>query len=221
MADNIRHVPERFGPVQQVWHPRITSMGRRLVACLPAAALGLICLGVLWFRRPAPMVSIIIVVVILVCLALCWVWLRPNTVVATASHLLGSRAVGFHTVRRDRIARAVLVEALEVGSRGPTDPGGKSRRRGLTRPYLWLVDDAGRRLFRLDGTVWDLKSLTAIVEYAGVPVDRFPRATAGEVAHAWPKVVGLFMRHPWIKSVLSGALLIATVAAVYWMAWQP
>lgn len=219
MAENIRHIPERFGAVQQVWHPRITSMGRRLLACLPAALLAVVCLGVLWLRRPAPAILAIIVVVMLICFALCWVWLRPVTVAVTESHVLSSRAIGFHNVQRTKIARAVLVEALEK-PRKATQDSGTTRKRGLTRPYLWLADHAGRRLCRFDGTVWDLKSVDSLSSYLDVPVERFHRATAREVAATRPKLVGLSMRHPWIKSAFTGAALIATVVAVYWLAWN-
>ncbi|KAA9395368.1 hypothetical protein FCK90_02920 [Kocuria coralli] len=220
MADNIRHIPERFGEVQQVWHPRITSMGRRLLACLPPALLGVMCLAVLWLRRPAPAISAIIAVIVLACVGLCWLWLRPSMVAVTRSHVLGSRIVGFHKAQRSEIEQAVLVEALERPGQASAGRDGKPRRRGLTRPYLWLVDDGGRRLFRLDGTVWDVRSLNQLADYLGVPVQKVPRTTPKNLARSWPRIVGPLMRYPWIRSVSSGAVLIATVAVVYWLAWQ-
>lgn len=217
MADNIRHIPERFGQVSHVWHPRITSMGRRILACLPAAVLGTLCLVVLWMRRPAPTISAIIVVVILVCIALCWLWLRPNTVAVTGSHVLGSRGIGFRSVARSKVSRAVVVESLEKPGQG-LKRGGKAPRRGLARPFLWLVNDDGRRLFRLDGTVWDHKSMQELGQYLGVPVEQFRRIEPKELAKRWPKLVTPLMRFPWIKSVVTGAVLIATVGAVFWLA---
>lgn len=219
MAENIRHLPERFGDVQEVWHPRITSMGRRLLACLPAALLGAVCLVLLWMRRPTPVITVIVVVVILVCIALCWTWLRPNTVAVTRTHVVGSRAIGFHTVERSKVARAVVVESLEKPGQG-NKKGGKAPRRGLARPFLWLADDAGRSLFRLDGTVWDLKSMSSLAGYLGVPQERIQRIEPKELSAAWPKLVTVLMRYPWIKSLFTGAVLICTVAAVYWLAWN-
>lgn len=219
MADNIRHIPERFGQVSQVWHPRITSMGRRILACLPAVVLGVLCLLVLWMRRPAPVISAIIVVVVLVCVALCWVWLRPSTVAVTGSHVLGSRAVGFRDVARSKVSRAVVVESLEKPGQD-AKRGGKAPKRGLARPFLWLVDDDGRRLFRLDGTVWDVRTMRELATYLGVPVEQYRRTEPKALRERWPKLVTPLMRHPWIKSLFTGALLIGTVGAVYWLAWN-
>ncbi|MDO5618625.1 hypothetical protein [Kocuria sp.] len=219
MADNIRHIPERFGPVQRVWHPRISSMGRRILACLPAAFLGLVCLVMLWMRRPTPAISAIIVVVILVCIALCWVWLRPNTVAVTATHVLGSRAVGFSNAAREKARSVVVVESLERPGFS-AQRGGKAPKRGFARPYLWLVDHAGKPIFRLDGTVWDARSMNELADQLGVAVNRIQRVEPKELAQAWPKLVTPLMRYPWIKSVFTGALLVGTVAAVYWLAWN-
>lgn len=219
MADNIRHIPGRFGQVRQVWHPRITSMGRRILACFPAAVLGVLCLVMLWMRRPAPAISAIIVVVVLVCIALCWVWLRPNTVAVTSSHVLGSRGIGFRNAVREKVRGAVVVESLERPGQG-SKRGGKAPKRGLARPFLWLVDDDGRNLFRLDGTVWDLRSMQELATYLGVPTTQFQRVEPKALGNRWPKLVTPLMRYPWIKSVFTGAVLIGIVAAVYWLAWN-
>ena len=63
MAESIRQIPAKYGTAERVLHPRIGSMGRRLLACLPAVVLGLLCLAVLGVRRPAPMGIIVLVIV--------------------------------------------------------------------------------------------------------------------------------------------------------------
>ncbi|MDO4253804.1 MAG: hypothetical protein Q4C81_01445 [Kocuria sp.] len=219
MADDIRRIPERFGAVQAVWHPRITSVGRRLLACLPPGLLGVICLVVLWMRRPAPVISALIVVVIAVCIGLCWVWLRPNTVAVTNSHVVGSRLVGFHTVKHSDISGVVLVDSFEKPGQSARK-GGKAPRRGFARPLLWLVDNTGRSLLRLDGTVWDPKSMTEMADYLRVPVERIQRVEPKQLAQSWPKLVTPLMRYPWITSVFTGVVLIGAVLGVYWLAWQ-
>lgn len=219
MADNIRRIPERFGAVQAVWHPRITSVGRRLLACLSPGLLGVICLGVLWMRRPAPAISVVIVAVILGCVVACWLRLRPHTVAVTHTHVLGSRLVGFHQVRRDAVAGAVVVESLEKPGR-ISRQGAKAPKRGFARPMLWFVDEAQRPVLRLDGNVWDLRSLDELTDYVGVRTHRYHRVEPQELAQSWPKTVTVLMRYPWITSVLTGFTLVAVVAAVYWLAWN-
>ena len=54
MADAVRHVPEKYGPVRAVLRPRLGSYGRRLLACLSPLLTGAVLLLLLWWRRPAP-----------------------------------------------------------------------------------------------------------------------------------------------------------------------
>ena len=141
MAESIRQIPAKYGTAERVLHPRIGSMGRRLLARLPAVVLGLLCLAVLGVRRPAPMGIIVLVIVIIGCAVSAWRWLRPVTVAITPTHVLGSRTIGFHTMERSKIERLVVVDSLRRPARTGSD--GTKRRRGVARPYLWAADDAG------------------------------------------------------------------------------
>lgn len=218
MAESIRQIPAKYGTAERVLHPRIGSMGRRLLACLPAVVLGLLCLAVLGVRRPAPMGIIVLVIVIIGCAVSAWRWLRPVTVAITPTHVLGSRTIGFHTMERAKIERLVVVDSLRRSARTGSD--GTKRRRGVARPYLWAADDAGRRLFRMDGTIWDRKSIDRLVEHLGVKTERFAQASPAHMAKTWPRLVGPFMRFPWLRPLLTGLAAIAAVLLLVWMAWN-
>ena len=87
MAETVRQVPPRYGEPEHVFHPRIGSYGRRVLAACPPLALVGLAVAMIWFRRPA-------------------------LVVLTASHVLTSRWVGFRAVERERVPQVVTVEAL-------------------------------------------------------------------------------------------------------------
>ena len=65
MADAVRHVPEKYGPVRAVLRPRLGSYGRRLLACLSPLLTGAVLLLLLWWRRPAPAVTAVVLVLVL------------------------------------------------------------------------------------------------------------------------------------------------------------
>lgn len=218
MAESIRRIPERHGVPQRVLHPRLSSMGRRLLACLPPLLLGTVCVLVLVLRRPAPYAMLLLGIVVAACAFAVWRWLRPVTVVITATHVLGSRTIGFSAMRRDDIERLVVVDALRRPARAGAD--GRRRRAGLPRPYLWAADDAGRRLFRMDGTLWDRGSIDRLVEHLGVKTERFREASPAHLARTWPHLVGPFMRFPWLGPLLSGLAVIAGVLLLLWLGWQ-
>lgn len=218
MTESIRRIPERHGAPQRVLHPRLSSMGRRLLACLPSLLLGAVCLVVLLLRRPAPYAMLLLGIVIAACTFAAWRWLRPATVVVTATHVLGSRTIGFSTMRREDIERLVVVDALRRPARAGVD--GKRRRAGLPRPYLWAADDAGRRLFRMDGTLWDRSSIDRLVEHLGVRTERFREASPAHLARTWPRLVGPLMRFPWLRPLLSGLAVIASAMLLLWLGWH-
>lgn len=193
MAESIRQIPARYGTPEKVLHPRIGSMGRRLLACLPALLLGLLCLAALAVRRPAPIAGIVLAAAGAGCAIAVWRRLRPVTVAITPTHVLGSRTIGFHTMERARIERLVVVESLRRPAAEGAD--GRAKRAGAARPYLWAADDSGRRLFRMDGTIWDRRSIEQLVEHLGVG----PSASSAPAPPTWRRPG----RGSWARSCAS------------------
>ena len=112
MADSVRQVPEKYGPVRAVLRPRLGSYGRRLLSCLGPLLVVVVLVLFLWARRPAPGVAVVVLVLVLAAAAACWIRLRPVLVVRTDSHVLRSRTVGFAATPLTEVEHVVTIGAL-------------------------------------------------------------------------------------------------------------
>ena len=72
----------------------------------------------------------------------------------------------------------------------------------------------------MDGTIWDRKSIDRLVEHLGVKTERFAQASPAHMAKTWPRLVGPFMRFPWLRPLLTGLAAIAAVLLLVWTAWN-
>ncbi|KLU08787.1 hypothetical protein [Kocuria sp. SM24M-10] len=208
MADAVRQVPEKYGPVRAVLRPRLGSYGRRLLACSAPMLAGAVLLLLLWSRRPGPAVAVVLLGLVLVAALACWLRLRPALVVRTDSHLLRSRTVGFAATPLARLDSVVTVGALHRSADSP-------RRAG--RPHLWAADRSGRRVFALDGDVWDARALGEVAEALDAPRTHVEQLTAGQAAARWPRLVPWRLRHQRLCSAASSAAVIAVLALAVWL----
>ncbi|MFI7580265.1 hypothetical protein [Kocuria kalidii] len=209
MADSVRQVPARYGPVRAVLRPRLGSYGRRLLSCLGPLLVGAVLLLFLWARRPAPGVALAVLALVLLAAAACWVRLRPALVVRTDSHVLRSRTVGFAATPLAELEHVVTVGDLR------RTPGS---RRTAGRPHLWAAGRSGRRVLALEGPVWDARTLEDVAVALGAPRVHVERTTAREAAARWPRLVPWGLRHPRLRSVASSAGLLAVLALLVWLA---
>ncbi|WP_424346618.1 hypothetical protein [Kocuria sp. CH-021] len=207
MADSVRQVPEKYGPVRAVLRPRLGSYGRRLLSCLGPLLLGAVLVLFLWARRPAPGVAVVVLALVLLAGTACWLRLRPVLVVRTDSHVLRSRTVGFAATPLSDVEHVVTVGALHRA------PGAA---RPAARPHLWAAGRSGRRVLGLDGAVWDARALEDVAASLGAPRTHLERATAREAAARWPRLVPWGLRHPRLRSAASAAGLLAGLALVGW-----
>ncbi|HST71450.1 MULTISPECIES: hypothetical protein [Kocuria] len=209
MADAVRQVPEKYGPVREAFHPRLGSYGPRLLSCtlpLLVAAAGLL---TLFWRRPAAGTAAVVAALVLAAAAVCWTRLRPALVARTDSHLLRSRTVGFAAAPLADVDHVVTVGALHRSADSP-------RRAG--RPHLWAADPAGRAVLALDGTVWDARTLEEVARSLGRPRTHLDSATVRDAVRRWPRLVPWRLRHPRLRSAAASAALVAVVALVLWSA---
>ncbi len=207
MADSVRQVPEKYGPVRAVLRPRLGSYGRRLLSCVGPLLVGAVLVLFLWARRPAPGVAVVVLALVLLAAAACWVRLRPVLVVRTDSHVLRSRTVGFAATPLAEVEHVVTVGALHRSAGAP---------RAGDRPHLWAAGRSGRRVLGLDGAVWDARALEDVAVALGAPRTHLERATAREAAARWPRLVPWGLRHPRLRSAASSAGLLAVLALVGW-----
>ena len=211
MAENVRDVPERYGAVQQVHHPRIHSYGRRLLAVVPTSLVVAVLVPMLVYRRPPAVVLIVAGLLILGCLIIIYSFLRPAVAVLTQTHVLQGRMVGWKAVPRERIAQTVFAQRLRPHSEEKTggSPWGRLRNRGV--PALWFLDAKGRTVLRFDGRVWDAKTLERMSGQVTPSTIRYEQVTADHAAAAHPGMLSYAERHPRFRSV---ALTVLTVAVV-------
>ncbi|MFI7482569.1 hypothetical protein ACH9EU_09125 [Kocuria sp. M1R5S2] len=205
MADAVRQVPEKYGPVRDVLRPRLGSYGRRLLGSATPLLVATVLVLFLWSRRPAPGVAAVALVLVLLAAAAAWVRLRPALVVRTDSHVLRSRTVGFAATALADLDHVVTVGALQRSADG-------SRR--SARPHLWAADRSGRRVLGLDGAVWDARALEDVAAALGVPRTHVERTTAREAAARWPRLVPWRLRHPRLSSAAGTAGVLAVLALV-------
>lgn len=208
MADTVRQVPEKYGPVRATLRPRLGSYGRRLLASLPPLLVGAALLLLLWWRRPAPGAALVLLGLVLLAGAACWIRLRPALVVRTDSHVLRSRTVGFAATPLAQVAHVVTVDALHRAADSP-------RRAG--RAHLWAADRSGRRVFALDGAVWDARTLDEVAAALRVPRTHLEHTTVREAAARWPRLVPWRLRHPRSATATSSAGVLAVVALAVWL----
>ena len=209
MAETVRQVPEKYSTPEHIFHPRITSYGRRIWAAVPPLVLVAVTLLALYYRRPrGPVIGVLILLALLGAIV-AYGYLRPALTVITRTHFLKSRWIGFQAVPRDRVHQVVTVDKLLP----PRPKPGKSR----GRPYLWLVTEAGKRAMALDGIVWDTASLKGFADRSGAQHVNFKQATPDQVSEHWPKLVAWHVRYPRLRYAASSLALVLVVVLVVWL----
>lgn len=211
MADSVRQVPAKYGPVRAVLRPRPGSYGRRLLGSLTPLAVAAALVLLLWSRRPGPGAAAVLLVLVVLAIGACWVRLRPALVVRTDSHVLRSRTVGFAATALADLDHVVTVGALDGPAAGP---------RPAARPHLWAADRAGRRVFALDGAVWDARALDDVAAALGAPRTHLGRTSAREAAARWPRLVPWRLRHPRLRSAAGTLATLAVLLLVLWSSVQ-
>lgn len=209
MAETVRQVPEKYSAPQHVFHPRITSYGRRIWAAVPPLLLVAVVLLALYYRRPRGPVIAVLILLALVGGIIAYGYLRPALTVITQTHFLKSRWIGFHAVPRDQVHQVVTVDKLLP----PRPKSGKPR----GRPYLWLVTETGKRAMALDGIVWDTASLKSFADLSGAQHVNFKQATPEQVSKHWPKLVAWHVRYPRLRYAASSLALVLVIVLVVWL----
>lgn len=220
MAETVRQIPAKYSVPLHVFHPAISSYGRRAGAAAAPLLLVAAVVLVLWWVRPrGPVIAVLVLLAVLGGLT-AYGYLRPALAAITPTHALSSRWIGFRAAARADVAQVVTVDALLTGDAG-ADPGtGRGARRGGAQ--LWLVSAAGRRMLSLDGRVWDATTLRRFARLSGAQHVHFQRATPAELARHWPRLVPWRLRHPRLRYALSSAALVGVLAlSVWWSLAHP
>lgn len=207
MAEYAHQVPEKYGDPSTVYRPRITSYHRRLWAAAGPILVDVAILFFLFYRHPGIRLTIILVIMMVIAATVAYSVLKPSIVVTTDTHVLRGRMIGWQAVERKNIERTILVERLTpkkvYQAENPKKLGGK----GV--PGVWALDAEGKQLMRLDGRIWDYKTLKAIATSLAPQTVSYPKINVVQMAKQHKGLITFNELHPGWRSAT-----IAIVSAV-------
>ncbi|WP_421084491.1 hypothetical protein [Rothia nasimurium] len=219
MAENAHQVPKHYGEPTTVYHPRIHSYHRRVLAVLPSLLLALACIGFMGYKRPTPLVMVALALVAVFAICSIYGTLRPHIVVKTDTHVLRGRLYGWQAVPLASFAQTVLVERLTPKQASGKELKGAAALRYKGVPALFGVDGQGKRIFRLDGRIWDAKTLRSIATSIAPQTTVYTSINVVQMNKQHPGLVTFNELHPGWKSATLGAIsaifLVALVIAAF------
>ncbi|MEX3611396.1 hypothetical protein VVR12_10140 [Rothia sp. LK2588] len=213
MAEYAHQVPEKYGHPAGVYHPRIHSYHRRLMAALMPS---LVVIGIIFMltrHRYALPYTLGMVVAMLLALFAIYSVLKPTIAVRTDTHLLHSRVFGWRAVKLTNIAQTVFVERLASKKSMQVKDGGANSLRFKGIPALWGVNAKGKKVIRFDGRIWDHKTLRQIAAESSPQTVVYDRINVVQMNKQHPGLVSFNELHPGWRSatitILSALALIA------------
>ena len=207
MAEYAHQVPEKYGEPSTVYRPRITSYHRRLWAAAGPLLVDVAVLFFIFYRRPSIKLTVVLVLVMVIAAIVAYSVLKPSIVVKTNTHVLRGRMVGWQAVELKDIDRTILVERLTpkkvYQAENPKKLGGK----GV--PGVWALDASGKQLMRLDGRIWDYKTLKAIATSLAPQTVSYPKINVVQMNKQHKGLITFNELHPGWRSAT-----IAIVSAI-------
>lgn len=215
MAEHAHQVPDKYGEVVAIYHPRINSYWRRMVAAFPALLLSVGIIAFLVYKRPALPFSVALVVILLVAFFVVYSFLKPTIIVRTKTHLMRGRMIGWQAVPLVDIDHTVFAERLAPKKAIIQEEAGKKLVvKGV--PALWAVNSAKKRLMRIDGRIWDAKTMRTIAGEIASQTTVYSRINVVHMAKQWPGLVTFNELHPGWRSA---AVAIASLMVVAFIAF--
>lgn len=214
MAENAHEVPEKYGTVTDIYHPRINSYHRRLLAVIPSGILAVACLWFIAAKRPTPIVMVLLAIIAISAIAGIYSMLKPHIVVKTDTHLLRGKLIGWETVALKDIDHTVLAERLTPKQAAGKELTGAAALRYKGVPALWAVNTAKKRVFRLDGRIWDAKTMRKIAAAVSPQTTLYPSINVTQMNKQWPGLVTFNELHPGWKSATLGIISLIFLAVL-------
>lgn len=207
MAEHAHQVPDKYGDPIAIYHPRIHSYWRRILAVLPMLLLSVGILGFLGYKRPALPFTVLLVFVLLVAFFIIYSFLKPTIIVRTSTHILRGRMMGWQAVALADIDHTVFAERLAPKKSIIQEEAGKKFvAKGV--PALWAVNEQKKRLLRVDGRIWDAKTMRKIAADIAPQTTVYSKINVIQMAKQWPGLVTFTELHPGWRSAI---ITIATV----------
>lgn len=214
MAEHAHQVPDKYGAVTKIFHPRINSYHRRLIAGVPAGVLALACIWFMVAKRPTPIFMVILGLIVLGALFAIYSTLRPQIVVKTETHVLSGRLFGWQAADLSEISQTVFAERLTPRQAAGKELTGMAALRYKGVPALWAVNAKGKRIFRLDGRIWDAKTLRAIATAIAPQTTVYQVINVTQMNKQHPGLVTFNELHPGWKSTTVGIISLVFLLAL-------
>lgn len=221
MAEHAHQVPDKYGAVTKVFHPRINSYHRRLIAGVPAGVLALACIWFMVAKRPTPVFMVLLGLITMGALFAIYSTLRPQIVVKTETHVLSGRLFGWQAAELSSISQTVFAERLTPRQAAGKELTGMAALRYKGVPALWAVNAKGKRVFRLDGRIWDAKTLRSIATAIAPRTTVYQVINVTQMNKQHPGLVTFNELHPGWKSATAGLLSIVFILLLAFFTFMP
>lgn len=209
MAEYAHQVPEKYGQPTTVYRPRITSFHRRLLAAAGPLLVAAASVAFMFYRRPAMKLSIVLILLVIGALVVAYSVLKPSIVVKTQTHILRGKLIGWQAVGLAQVDRTIVVERLTPKKALNSDAKGVMAVGNKGIPGAWLIDAAGKQLMRLDGRIWDYKTLKSIATSAAPQTISYTKINVVQMDQQHKGLITFNELHPGWRSAT-----IAIVSAV-------
>lgn len=221
MAEHAHQVPDKYGQVTAIYHPRIHSYHRRLMAGAPSTILALACIWFMAAKRPTPIMMVILAFIVLGAICTIYSVLRPQIVVKTDSHILRGKLVGWEAIALADIDHTVLAERLTPKQASGKELKGIAALRFRGAPALWALNTKKKRIFRLDGRIWDAKTMRAIATAISPQTTVYKVINVTQMKTQHPGLVTFNELHPGWKSIALSTISLLFLLALATLAFLP
>ena len=214
MAERAHEVPAKYGEVNELFHPRMRSYGRRIEAALPGTIVLLAALAFVFYKRPALPYTIFVLLIGAIAGVNLYSVLKPTIIVITKTHVLRARTFGWFAVPLENIDHTIFVEKLY-----PKKAYGRLRYRSF--PAMWAVDKDGKQLMRIDGRVWDGKTMREVSSKLSAQTTIYKQINVVNMDKEHKGLITFNELHPGWRSSLITALAVIIVAILFAASFMP
>ena len=222
MAERAHEVPAKYGEVDHIFHPRMRSYGRRIEAAIPGTIVLLAALAFIFYKRPALPYTIFVLLIGTIAGVNLYSVLKPTIIVITKTHVLRARTFGWSAVPLDSISHTILAEKLyprKAYGQNLKTVAGRIRYRSF--PSMWAVDKDGNQLMRLDGRIWDGKTMREVSSELSEKTTVYKQINVISMDKEHKGLITFNELHPGWRSTMITLLAIIVVGILFTASFLP
>ena len=212
MAERAHEVPAKYGEVHELFHPRMRSYGRRIEASIPGTIVLVAALAFIFYKRPALPYTILVLLIGTIAGINLYSVLKPTIIVITKTHVLRARTFGWFAVPRADISHTIFAEKLY-----PKKAYGQYKY-GI---FEQAVDKDGKQLMRLDGRVWDGKTMREVSSKLSAQTTIYKQINVISMDKEHKGLITFNELHPGWRSSLLTILAVIVVVILFAASFLP